>query len=97
MKVKDEPEVVFDAEYIYLEVDNLFILKTSPLNMCTQSVQLKVALVIKSPMGVHTHYRNICYLQQYLCIAKRLVWAKCVHKSQQKRGNSLNFAQIQNC
>ena len=34
----DEYEVVFDAEVIYPEVDNLFTLKTSTLNMCTQSV-----------------------------------------------------------
>ena len=57
-------EAVFDAEVIYPEVDNLFTLKTSTLNMCTKTVQL---------MGVHAHYRNICHLQQYLCTAKQLV------------------------
>ena len=35
-------EAVFDAEVIYPEVDDLFTLKTSTLNMCTQSVQLKL-------------------------------------------------------
>ena len=38
-------KAVFDAEVIYPEVDNLFTLKPSTLNMCTQSVQLKVAVV----------------------------------------------------
>ena len=66
-------KAVFDAEVIYLEADNLFTLKTSTLNMCTQSVQQKVELINKSPMGVDAYYRNICHLQQYLCIAKPLV------------------------
>ena len=51
--------------------------------MCTQSVQLKVGLINKCPMGVHALYRNICHIQQY-STAKHLVWPKCVHKSQQK-------------
>ena len=49
-------EADFDAE-----VNTLFTLKTSTLNMCTQSVQLKIGLINKSPMGVHAHYRNICH------------------------------------
>ena len=64
--------------------------------MCTESVQLKVGLINKSLMGVHALYRNICHLQQY-STAKHLVRANCVHKSQQKRCNSLKFAQIQEC
>ena len=28
-----------------------------------ESVQLKVGLINKSPMGVHAHYRNICNFQ----------------------------------
>ena len=46
-------EADFDAKVIYPDVDNLFTLKTSTLNMCTQSVQLKVGLIKKSPMGLH--------------------------------------------
>ena len=53
----------FNAEVIHPEVDNLFTLKTSTLNICTQNVQLKVGMINKSPMGVHAHYRNICHLQ----------------------------------
>ena len=52
-------EADFDAE-----VDTLFTLKTSTLNMCAQcaqSVQLKVGLINKSLMEVHAHYRNICH------------------------------------
>ena len=56
-------EAVFDAEVMYPEVDNLFTLKPSTLNKCTQSVQLKVGLINKSPMGVHAHNRNVCHLQ----------------------------------
>ena len=33
--------------------------------MCTQTVQLKVGLINKCPMGVHALYRNICHIQQY--------------------------------
>ena len=55
-------KAVIDADVIYLKVDNLFTLKTSTLNKCTQCVQLKVWLINKSPMGVYTHYRNICHL-----------------------------------
>ena len=71
-------------------------LYTSTLNMCTLSVQLKVGLINRSPMGVHALYRNICHIQQY-STAKHLVWAKCVQKSQQKRCNSFKFPQIQEC
>ena len=71
---KDEyGEAVFDAEFIYPEVDNLFTLKTSALNRSTKRVQLKVGLINKSLMGVHAPYRNICHLQQYLCTAKQVV------------------------
>ena len=42
------------------------------LNMCTQSVLLKVGLINKSLMGVHALYRNICHIQQY-STAKHLV------------------------
>ena len=90
-------EADFDAEVIYPDVDNLFTLKTSTLNMCTQSVQLKVVLINKSPMEVQAHYKNTCHLQQYLCTANHLVRAKCVHESHQKPCNSLKFAQIQKC
>ena len=66
-------EAVFNAEVVYPEVNNLFTLNSSTLNMCTQSVQLKVGLINKSPMGVHAHYKNICHLQQHMCTAKHLV------------------------
>ena len=66
-------------------------LYTSTLNLCTQNVQLKVGLINKSLMGVHALYRNTCHLQQY-STAKHLVWAKCVHKYQQKHCNWLKFA-----
>ena len=61
-------KAVFDSEVIYPEVNNLFTLKTSTLNMCTKRLQLKVGLINKSLMGVH-----ICHLQQYLCTAKQLL------------------------
>ena len=37
---------------------------TSQYQKKLKSVQLKVWLINKSPMGVHAHYRNICHLQQ---------------------------------
>ena len=70
--------------------------KPSTLNMCTQSLQLKVGLIKKSLMGVHAHYRNICHLQQYLCNAKHLVWAKCVHKSQQQQKAATHSLRFEN-
>ena len=51
-------EAVFDAEVMYPEVDNLFTLKPSTLNMCTQSVQLNVGLRNKSVM--HTAEQSMC-------------------------------------
>ena len=60
-------EAVFDDEVMYPEVDNLFTLNPSTLNMCTQSVQLKVGPINKSSMGVHAHYRKFAIFKQYLC------------------------------
>ena len=40
----------------FLQFYGTVSLKTSTLNMCTQSVQLKVGLINK--MGVHAHYKT---------------------------------------
>ena len=87
-------EELFEDDANYPEPEDATYDKLNDFN--EEIVQLKVGLINKSPMGVHALYRNICHLQQY-STAKHLVWAKCVHKSQQKRCNSLKFAQIQEC
>ena len=84
-------EAVFNAKVIHPEVDNLVILQT--VNMFTKRVQLKVGLINKSLMGVHTHYRNICHLQQYLCTVDS--WSEQSACTSLNKMLQLKFAQIQ--
>ena len=53
---------LFEDDANYPEPEDATYDKLNDFN--EESVQLKVGLINKSPMGVHALYRNICHLQQ---------------------------------
>ena len=66
-------------------------LYSSTLNMCTESVQLKVGLINKSPMGVHALYGNSTVLpniwsEQSVC--------KSLNKNALTHSNLLRFKNV---